>query len=299
MDRRLWALPLLWSLLSPAFALQDAGKAYELKLKRQPTPGYKTEMTDSTSIKLKMVIQSGGQVLNQVEQVDEHSFAAVETVVKVDGDKVTEARWAFSKATRTSEGKTVPCGFEGKTVLVKSAGKKREFTYEDGQKIEGDDYEVIKKAFLEGDDEKGGPSGEELFAPKKPVKIGESWSIPMKEMIEAMFDKDMAEAADLEKSKGGFTLKSIRQASGTDFGAIEGGFEIVLGQLGPIKLDKPLVMKTAIRLDCCVTGKLPDGDAQLKMEMKGTSMADGPNGAKLTIDADMTAKVAVVKKTVK
>src|SRR5213078_2837988 len=111
MSRNLRTVPMFLILLSQVLFAQDPGKTYELKLKNRPTPGYKTEMTETGSMKMKMVIRAGDQVLNQVDQVEEHDFAAVQTIVKVDGDKVTEAQWVFSKATRTSEGKPVACGF--------------------------------------------------------------------------------------------------------------------------------------------------------------------------------------------
>ena len=80
---------------------------------------------------------------------------------------------------------------------------------------------------------------------------------------------------------------------------IDGTFEIVLGRFGPIKLDKPMSLKATLQLDSCINGKIPDGDLRMKFEMKGTSTADGPNGAKVTIDTDMTAQNSMIKKTAK
>ncbi len=298
MNRSLSTGPLFLVLLSPVLFAQDTGRTYNLKLNCRPIRGYKTEMTDTASMKMRMVIRAGDKVLSRVDKAEEHAFTAVETIVKVDGGKVTEARWTFSKAIRTSGGEPVACGFQGKTILVKTSGNEREFTYEDATKIEGEDLDAIKQAFLQGGKEKG-PTGDELFAPKKPVRIGESWNIPMKAMIEGTFDKDMAEGTDMEKSKGAFTLKSVRQAAGAEFGTIEGAVEIVLGQMGSLKLDQPFSMKMTTQLDCCVNCKVPDGELQAKIELKGTSPADGPNGVKVMLDVEMAVQNTLSKRTAK
>jgi hypothetical protein len=113
-----------------------------------------------------------------------------------------------------------------------------------------------------------------------------------------MFDEEMSGAVDLEKSKTLFTLKSVETRDGAEFGKIEGMMELSLGQMGPMKLETPILFKVSLTADACIDGKLPDGVLVMKAEMKGKSAAAGPSG-KIELDLDMTATGKKTAKTAK
>jgi hypothetical protein len=193
----------------------------------------------------------------------------------------------------------VALGFQGKSVLVKQAkGKPREFSYEGGGKIAEEDLPALKKAFMGGDEKPGEPSGAEIFAPKKPVKVGESWSLDLKAVVKNMFDAEMAEAVQYDKASSKFTLKSVETRNGSDFGKIDGVLELPLGMFGPMKLDAPVVLKMVLEADACIDGKLPDHVVKIKAEMKGKTSAAGPNG-KIDLDVDMTLTGTMTARTAK
>jgi hypothetical protein len=299
MKRLLVSLAVTAVLQGGLLSAQDSNKTYELKLKCPPVVGHKTDMTHTESQKMSMVIKAGDQVVQAVNQAEDRSFAALEEILKVEGDKPTLLRWKFSKAVKMAEGKETVFGFQGKTVLVKkSEGQDTEYSYEGGARLEGEDLDAVRKAFM-GNEEKKGSSAEEMFAPKKPVKVGESWNPPLEAITKGMFDGDMAQAVDLKSSKTMFTLKSVSDRSGVLFGKIEALMDLALTQMGPLKLDTPIKMKMTGDFDVCIDGKIPDGELKLVMVMKGSTTSEGPNGVMFSIDTDMNVKTVGQKRTAK
>lgn len=271
-------------------------KTYDLKLEAKPVKGHKSEMAE-TSV-MKMVMKMTG-LPEPMQMGEEGNFAATEEVLSADADGNCELKWAFTKATQNKEGQNVALGFQGKTVIVKQAkAKAREFAYEDGKKIADEDLPALKKAFMGGGDKPGEASGADIFAPKKPVKVGESWSLDIKEVVKGMFDAEMAEAVQYDKATSKFTLKSVEARNGAEFGKIDGVLELPLGAMGPMKLDAPIMLKMVLEADACIDGKLPDHVVKIKAEMKGKTAAAGPNG-KIDIDLDMTMSGNLTTRTAK
>jgi hypothetical protein len=260
-------------------------KTYDLKLDAKPIKGQKAELADSSVMKMTMKMTGLPEPMNMGE---ESSYAATQEVLSAEADGSSVKTWTFSKASKTKEGQAAPLSFQGKTVTVKhTKGKPREFSLEGGAAIAAEDLSALRKAFMGGDDKPGEPSGADMFAPKKPVKVGESWNPDIKLIAKSMFDSDMAEALDLEKSSCKLTLKSVESRAGADFGKIEGLLVVTLGQFGPMKLDTPMALKLQLDLDACIDGKVPDGQLKLKAEMKGKTSSAGPNG-KVDIEIDMS-----------
>jgi hypothetical protein len=286
-------LPWLFALALVAAPAQD--KTYDLKLDWKPMTGYTSELTDTGSSK--MVIKMTG-LPDALVQGGETSFAAVETVISAAADGGSVRSWKFSTATDTKDGQKVVLGFQGKTVIVKHVkGQPREFSFEGGGAIGPDDLAALKKAFNGGDPKPGDPTGAEIFAPKSPVKVGESWSPDVKAMVSTM-DAEMANGIDFTKSTATLTLTSVETRAGAVYGKIDGVIQLVMGQMGPMKLDTPLTMKMTLHLDACIDGKQPDGVMGMAMEMKGLTSAAGPAG-KIDLDLDMSMTGQKTVKTVK
>lgn len=277
-------LPILLALVLSLATAQD--KTYDLKLDWKPVAGHKSDLAESSSMKMVMKITGQPEAMNMTEET---TYAASEEVVSADADGGSVRSWKFAKAMQSKEGPMAPLSFQGKTISVKHVkGKPREFSVAGGE-LSAEDLAALKKAFMVGDNGPGEASASEILAPKKPVKVGESWSPDIKTLVKGMFDADMAEAVDPAKSKVAFTLKSVETRGGVEFGKIEGVLELALGMMGPMKLETPLLLKMTMDADHCIDGKLPDGEMSLKAELKGKSSAAGPNG-KIDIDLDMTVK---------
>ena len=206
---------------------------------------------------------------------------------------------SFSEATQLKDGRTVPFGFERKTVRVKNPkGQPRAFSLDDGSAIGEEDLAALKKAFMGGEDKPGEPSGADIFAPKAPVRVGESWSPDLRVLVTGMFDADMSQAVDLSKSRSTFTLASVEVRNGAEYGRIDGLLELALGQLGPMRLDTPIPLKMTVTGDVCVDATRPDGVLRMEVSMKGTSSVGGPAG-KMPLDLDMTMSAQKSVRTVK
>jgi hypothetical protein len=268
------------ALSAVAFASQE--KTYDLKLETKPVQGQRSEQAETDS--MKMVMKVNGRTA--VAQENAKEFAASEEILSVDSDLGTKRRWTFSKAARTSEGKTVPYAFQGKIVIVTQAkGKELAFALDGGAELSKEDVAGLKS--FAGKKEEGKPGGAELFAPDRPVKTGETWTKDLKKLVEAILDKEMAKAVDLANSKLSFTLKSVESRGGVEYGKITGVMEFSFTAFGPLKLEQPIPMTFTVDLDCCIDGKLPDGQLKMKGEMKGKSAADTEQG-KIELEIEMT-----------
>lgn len=284
------------ALIVALFAVSAQDKTYDLKLEAKPVKGHKSDLTEASLMKMTMKMTG---LPEPMQMGEENNYVATQEVVSADADGNAELKWVFSKATQNKEGQNAPLGFQGKIVLVKQAkGKAREFSYDGGGKIADEDLPALKKAFMGGNDKPGEPSGADLFAPKKPVKIGESWTLDLKAVVKNMFDAEMADSVNFEKASSKFTLKSVESRGGADFGKIDGVLELPLGQMGPMKLDTPVILKMVFEADACIDGKLPDHVLKIKAEMKGKTSAAGPNG-KIDLDLDMTMSGNMTAKTSK
>jgi len=271
------------------------GKMYSLKLEWKPVAGYKSELSETTSMKMTFTGAGQPSMINE----ERTSFAATEEVASATADGGSELIWRFSEATQFKDGRMVPLGFQGKTVRVKHLkGQPRTFSLDGGGAIGDEDLAVLKKAFMGGEDKPGEPTGADIFAPKAPVRVGESWSPDLRAVATGMFDADVSLAVDLTKSRSTFTLVSVEARSGADYGRMDGLLELALGQLGPMRLDTPIPLKMTVTGDFCIDGTRPDGVIRMEMSMKGASSFAGPAG-KIPVDLDMTMNAQKTVRTVK
>jgi hypothetical protein len=286
-------------LFAVAMSAQDQPKKYDLKLTwKDAVEGHKSELSqdDSQAMMLK-VLNSDGKVLTQQEDNRSRSFAAVEVISKIRDGKPAVSRWTFSKATQHREDQDVPFAFQGRTVVVtKDPAGKNHFAFDDGKPVPTEDATVLA-GLWDGETEPGELSGEEIFAPKSPVAVGEQWMPDIATIAQGL---KLGDGIDLKRSTVKATLKSTEMRNGVEFGHIKLFMELWLTKFGPMQLDNPILMKGEGDIDACIDGAQPDGTMNTTIEAKGDSPASVKSPPReVQISFDLEAKVHQRQKTIK
>ncbi len=280
-------------LLLASAAVQAQPKEYTLQFKGKPVVGQKTLVTDADSTKFKLKLVKNKKVMLSESETDQASFTFTRTVLEVDGDEVTRESLAFEKAVHVVEGKKIPYGFQGKTVIVVSSADGASYALEDGTALSEADLEGIKK--VKSDRKKGEKGGDELLNPPGPVKAGGSWKPDLKTLATGMLDLKNDDAVDLDKSSAKLTLLKVTEKDGIQFAAIKGSFKLWVYEIGDMRLTKPVLTKITIKGDICADGSKPDGTMEMKMTIKGSSPMEMGDQEPVTVQLDMSAEM---KKTV-
>jgi hypothetical protein len=96
---------------------------------------------------------------------------------------------------------------------------------------------------------------------------------------------------------GRVLLEAVERRGSADFGKVEGVIEFALGQMGPMKLETPMIFKMTMNVDGCIDGTLPDAVMGMTAEMKGMSVVTGPTG-KIEVTFEMSASAKTTVRTV-
>jgi hypothetical protein len=282
-------LMLLLLCLSTPLVAQE--KTYDLSFEAVSRAGQKSKLVETSQMSVSMLANNNG-----VPTTDERTvFEATEIVLSADAKGNAEIERTFLKAQRLEQGSMKPYGFQGRTVkVVVTEGQPDKFSYTDGSAISAADLKVLEDTF---DGTGGDGDDDNPLNPGRRLRVGESWS-PDIMAVAKMFDEEMGKSADLSKSKARFTLTSVEKRKGVEFGKIDGVIEIALLQLGPLRLDTPVMMKMKIDIDACIDGSQRDGIMKMAMRMRGSSVAN-TEGQKFNLDMDMTANNELSRTTLK
>lgn len=205
--RRVWAAFAIACLSALGMSAQDQPKKYDLKLTwKNAVEGHKSELSQDDSQAMMMKVLNGdGKILTQQEDNRSRSFAAVEVISKIEDGKPAVSRWTFSKATQHREDQDVPFAFQGRTVVVtKDPASKKHFAFDDGKPVSTEDATVLA-GLWDSETEPGKLSGEEIFAPKSPVAVGEQWMPDIATIAQGL---EIGDGIDLKRSTVKATLKS-------------------------------------------------------------------------------------------
>jgi len=273
--------------LSLVARAEDAARTYDIKIEQKPVVGQKTDSVKTTSMKTKMKMVQDGQVLKEEGKEENGSYEFTCEVTAVDGDEMTGATWTFRKATHLEGGQPVAWGFEGKTVTGKLGEDGAwEFACEDESELSEEEVAGIKDATgkkkKKGKDE---PDMDDVFKPKNPVKVGESWS-PDLEALAKSFGGDNLKV-DVEDSKATCTLKSVETRDGATCGTILVDIDLSIGSIPPMTFNEPFHFAIAFKLDVCIDGSRPDGKMSATLKLDGTRKATMKQG-KQTMNCDMS-----------
>ncbi|HWW14718.1 MAG TPA: hypothetical protein VN310_08670 [Candidatus Dormibacteraeota bacterium] len=297
--RRVCAAFAIACLSALGMSAQDQPKKYDLKLTwKNAVEGHKSELSQDDSQAMMMKVLNGdGKILTQQEDNRSRSFAAVEVISKIEDGKPAVSRWTFSKATQHREDQDVPFAFQGRTVVVtKDPASKKHFAFDDGKPVSTEDATVLA-GLWDSETEPGKLSGEEIFAPKSPVAVGEQWMPDIATIAQGL---EIGDGIDLKRSTVKATLKSTEMRDGVEFGHIKIFMELWLTKFGPMRLDDPVLMKFEGDIDACIDGAQPDGTMNITMDAKGHSAAkvDSPPG-EVQISIDFDSKLQQRQKTIK
>lgn len=282
-----------WLVLALA---QDPEARYDLKFERPPVEGEEVEIDQARDQTMKLVVKMGEQVLQEQSQSESGSVRARVKAVKVADGKLVEALLAVTRAARSRNGQEMVLGVSGKSVrATREPGKPWAFEA-DGAPVPDEEAALLREAMPGGRTDEG-PSGKAIFAPKNPVKAGESWPVDMEKLGKSFGEGKLTH--DPAASKGTMTLKSVRIQDGAVFGAIEGDILVSVTAMGPLPLETPLPLRLAPVIDACIDGKTADATLTMKGTMKGTTQAKPPGVEEpLTLDLDMTVSMRLSMKPV-
>jgi hypothetical protein len=287
---------------APALTAQK-DKTYDLKLEPKPFAGQLTEESYTDSMAMHMSFKAGKKKAVKENQKQSSRFELTALVLETAGDEITKQKWSFKTARRLVEGKEVPFGFEGKTVIVTRAPSgDAAFQYENGTSLSGEDLEGIKgvKSSETEKKEEGKPDADEAFAPKTPVKPGQSWNPDMSLLAGSILDPENLADVDMKKSKGKMTLKAVKIIDGKEFAVITGKIDIYSKSFGPFRGDKPVLISVAVSLQVCADGSVPDGKVEMKMKIKGKTVTVPPgSGQSVDVVLDINAAKKGSVKTIK
>jgi len=285
-------------LFAAVLRAEDQPKKYDLKLNWKAVEGHKSELSkDESQVMFMKVSPSGdGEGFTQ-EDKEETSLAAIQVISKTMGDKPAIRRWTFTKATRRHGEHVVPFAFQRRTLVVTSEPEgKSHFTFDNGEAVTAEDAKVLA-GFGDSDNKPGEPSGEEIFAPKQPVTVGETWTPDVAMIAQGL---QFGDAIDLKRSSAKAKLKSAETRNGVEFGKIDVVVELWLTKFGAMRLDSPVVVKVGVDMDVCIDGTQPDGVMRVTAEVKGDSWGTlESNSRRARISLDMTMSVLETQKTVK
>jgi hypothetical protein len=232
------------------------------------------DKTSSTKVK---VTDAAGNVLADKSGASRDVKEFKETILaRQPGKQPTNLTRQYLKAQTVVDEKVTDGPLHGKTVNIVKKGKMYEFTYADGDKVEGAAAAALIEEFSKKSDAPG--EIEKMVLPPTAVKAGESWKIDMAKIV-AEFTKDGNLKLDADKATGQGTLVKAYKKGKTQFGELKWTMEMPLLATGQGK--KQLTFKAGakmvieLHLDACIDGTSEAGTLKMKMNLAGTGMASG------------------------
>lgn len=265
------------TLLAPTFAVPapssalraPAGKQDKVELKFQPQKGDKVTMVKKMTMSIKAKVKAGDQ--DQELEFGQRGFdKKIREVLDVKDGKIVKGS---IHVVEDYEEAREPGSEEFKRKDNPLHGKKITVTMKDGQPVfEGiEDPDAKMKKALRLDDEFS------RTFPRKPVGVGESWTVSGKELQDVLED----EKAD---GKMTFKLTEVKDVDKRKCAVLDAAFEITGKTEEGIELTMKLTGEIVVRLDRGYT---------VTARMKGTvSMHLKNEQMEMTGDGPMTMEVA-------
>lgn len=289
MLRRIFAAAVIAALSFSATPAAD--EAVTIKVRRLAT-GDVVEQTKSDEAIEKTTVTADGKEQKQ-EQKSGNKAVFVDEILEADGKAIKPAKLkrTYETAEVTQGGQKVDVGLAGKTVLIEKGKEKYTYTI-DGQPVSKPAAAMLDREF----DRPGMAGFEEVMIPKKPVKVGDTWSADPKEMVK-LLEGQMG--VDPDKTKVTGKLLKVYDQGGAKFGVLEFTLNIAVTTLktptGVLDTSAGSTLTFTITMDGCIDGSRYGGTS--KGTVKGDLGIKIPNtDVKITLDGTMDSKAGFAKK---
>jgi hypothetical protein len=283
MLRRFWlAAAVAGFVACPALAAEET---YTIKIKRDMPGETSQTQNQGTEQNHTTVLDGDGNKLNEqkTDRIKTESYR--ETILEKPDPKkkATRLRRRYEKAEVTSDGKTTPLPYQGKTLLIEKKQGQFHFRVEGGDELTGKDAQELNKEFNDKEDEDFDP--EQVLLPKKPVKAGETWKVEPSWLIKS-FEKGAKGAIQVDKDKVVSRGKLVRayKKDGRQFGVIDYHFELPLKEEMVLDKDTKAAVPAGTKfvgnmtLDVCIDGTVGTGTFESVVSLEMTATFKGPDG---------------------
>jgi len=274
-----------WLGLATALALVtatgrlDAQETYTIKFAK-PTAGTVTVVDKQEKQDESNKITVLAQKMDKLEEKKNSAAVVyVETVLAVDKEtsKPTKAKRTYKKLEIGRDGPPEKLGLEGKTVLIEKKGAEFQFSLEGGGEIAGKELDYLKKEFDKKEDKND--LLEKAMMPKGPVKAGESWKVPVKDLIRLFAEGEKGESMTFhegDKSSAQGKLVKAYQKDGKQFGVVEYTIQLAMkealggGVTVPFQPDGKIIL--VVTYDGCIDGTAPVYNSTMAMKLHGVAL---------------------------
>jgi hypothetical protein len=271
-------------------ALTGAARAQTVTIRLKTAEAGKSTVVHSTEsgVSTNQLIDAAGKVMNDEKEESGAERIYTETVLEKDPKGRTKWKQAYTKATRTENGKTTACSFEGKTIVFERKDDKVVAVVEGDAKIAPKDLEEFQQRDTTSDED-----GLDALLPKKAVKVGEKWGVDPRQIEKALGSGGGPQPVKFEKSSGEGVLTKTYEKNGKQYGIIEVTMKLPLKEIPNVSFDTPPVMEQKVSFDMVIDGSSTAGTITTvtKMTMKGILHA---GGQKFTLSVTVNSNGKVI-----
>jgi hypothetical protein len=258
-------------------ARADEPKTYTIKFKEGGKgDAVLIKNTDTIKSRLKLVDSDGKTV-----QDEQHTLKTTdifeETILEKPAKETyaTHLKRKYTKARSTQNGEERKLPFEGKTVLIEKKDGKYQFRI-DGKELTGEEAKELDEEFNKERPEK---RANEIFAPKNPVKLNETWKVDPELLLKSLLKEG---GMEIDKAKAVATgkLTKVYQKDGRQFGVMSFRIKLPIKSFAPEgkKVEKVAGQMTMVMtVDGCIDGSAEAWNLKGSMEaaVKGTISENG------------------------
>jgi hypothetical protein len=262
-------------------ALAPAQESYTIKIKKSAKGSWTREQKTEDNLESTKVSDNNGKTLDEKKKTTKLVSVYDQTVLERPDPKkkATALKRTYEKAVVTTEEGTKDLPYQGKTVIIEKKDGKYHFKYENGGEITGDAAKWLDKEFNR-EKEESDIDYEELMLPKMAVKTGETWKIPMDELVKA-FEKDSKMTTHADKCTGTGTLVKAYKKDGRQWGDMQFKVQMPLKSAKEgntdIALQPGSVVVLEANVSACIDGSVEDGKALVTWQLTGTALVPADN----------------------
>jgi hypothetical protein len=258
---------------------------YTIRLLDEPVVGASVRTTSVERRVDKLRIRDeNGKVLKASEEDETREQVVLSKTLKGGQPWPAEMRRTYEKDLRG--GRAGP--LHGRTVaFVKREGKYL-FLVDDGSRPDPEEPARWERKYNGGDR----PTEQECMDPRRPVRVGEEWTLDVK-----LIGKALAEGAVLDAAKSRATCRLVRayRKDGRQFGVLEVHAEFAPAEFQGLSLRPPLTASTKVVIDCPIDGSSSERVEKMSASMKGTAkLSRQGQSFVFEIDASFTAESSTV-----